>query len=57
MPMAADATRLSGRLSMAGPALKQRGVTVEKGRENGGNRTRWIEIKALDTADDEREAA
>ena len=54
MPWPADATRLSGRLSMAGPALKQRGVTVEKGRENSSNRTRWIEIKALDTADDER---
>jgi hypothetical protein len=56
-PWPADATRLSGRLSMAGPALRQRGITVEKGREHGGNRARWIEIKALDTFDGDAEAA
>jgi hypothetical protein len=56
-PWPADATRLSGRLSMAGPALRQRGITVEKGREHGGNRARWIEIKALDTSGGDAEAA
>ena len=55
-PWPADATRLSGRLSMAGPALRQRGITIERGR-SGKNRTRWIAIQALDTADTEPEAA
>jgi hypothetical protein len=46
-PWPADATRLSGRLSMAGPALRQRGITIERGR-TGKNRTRWISIMARD---------
>ena len=55
-PWPADATRLSGRLSMAGPALRQRGITIERGR-SGKNRTRWIAIQALDEPDGEQEAA
>ncbi len=56
-PWPADATRLSGRLSLASPALRQRGITIERGRDPGGSRKRWIAIKVLDEPDDEREAA
>lgn len=51
-----DATRLSGRLSLAAPALRRRGITIERGR-SGKKGTRWIEILALDASDYELEAA